>query len=69
MGKPVAELAADNPLKIQFDQLHQASVWVLMAGMAVALIAFFVMTKQGQAKEAIKPAGGTEFDFPLDLKN
>jgi hypothetical protein len=68
MGKPVAELAADNPLKIQFDQLHQASVWVLMAGMAAALIAFFVMTKQGQAKEAVKPAGDTEFDFPLDLK-
>jgi hypothetical protein len=55
-------------LKIQFDQLHQASVWVLMTGMIIALVAFFVMTKRGQAKAETKPLIGTDFDLPIDLK-
>ncbi len=37
IGRPIDEVAANDPLKIQFNTLHQYSVWVLMAGMIAAL--------------------------------
>lgn len=46
MGRPVDEVAADDPLRIQFNNLHEWSVWVLMAGMAAALIAFFIISNR-----------------------
>lgn len=52
IGRPIDELAADDPLRIQFNTLHEYSVWVLMAGMAAALLAFFIIAnrKFGPAK-------------------
>jgi hypothetical protein len=46
IGKPLAEAAADDPLKIQFDKLHQYSVWTLMGAMAVALVLFFLIGRK-----------------------
>jgi hypothetical protein len=46
IGKPLAEAAADDPLKIQFDKLHQYSVWVLMGAMIVALVLFFLIGRK-----------------------
>lgn len=46
MGKPIDEVAADDSLRIQFNNLHEYSVWVLMAGMAAALIAFFIISNR-----------------------
>lgn len=46
MGRPVDEVAADDPLRIQFNNLHEWSVWVLMGGMAAALIAFFIISNR-----------------------
>ena len=46
MGRPVDEVAADDPLRIQFNNLHEWSVWVLTAGMAAALIAFFIISNR-----------------------
>lgn len=43
IGKPIEELAADDPLRIQFDQLHQYSVYVLMAGMIAAALSYFLL--------------------------
>ncbi len=53
IGKPIDEAAADDPLKIQFDQLHQYSVWVLMAAMAAALILFFLIGRGKPAKVVV----------------
>ncbi len=50
IGRPIDEVAADEPLKIQFDTLHQYSVWVLMAGMIAALLAFFLMAQKSERK-------------------
>ncbi len=44
MGKPIEEIGADDPLKIQFNALHKYSVWVLLAGIIAALLAFFVIS-------------------------
>jgi len=53
IGKPIDELAVDDPLRIQFNLLHEYSVWTLLIGMAAALIAFFVIAnrKAGAAKK------------------
>ena len=46
MGRPIDEVAADDPLRIQFNNLHEWSVWVLVAGMVAALIAFFIISNR-----------------------
>jgi len=50
IGRPIDEIAADDPLKIQFNNLHQYSVWVLLAGMIAALLAFFLMAQKSEKK-------------------
>src|SRR5688572_19583485 len=42
-GKPIDEVALEDPLRIQFSTLHQYSVWVLAAAMIAALIVFFII--------------------------
>ncbi|HMS41032.1 MAG TPA: hypothetical protein PKE69_12455 [Pyrinomonadaceae bacterium] len=44
LGKPLVEVAADDPLLIKFNQLHQYSQWVLLTAMITALLAFFVIS-------------------------
>jgi Domain of unknown function (DUF4149) len=44
MGKPIDEVAADDPLRIQFDQLHQYSTWVMGAAVAGAFLAFVIIS-------------------------
>lgn len=62
---PIEQAAADDPLKLQFDLLHQWSVRVLMIGMAAALIAFFVIA----ARKFIEPKQTAEiYDFKKEFK-
>ena len=67
IGKPIAELALDDPVKLRFDMLHQSSVWVLVAGMIAALAVFFVMTRAGSEKPAEKPVVDPAFDFSKEM--
>ncbi|MEO6049763.1 MAG: DUF4149 domain-containing protein [Pyrinomonadaceae bacterium] len=46
IGRPIDEVAADDPLRIQFNMLHEYSVWVLFAGMIAALIVFFIISNR-----------------------
>jgi Domain of unknown function (DUF4149) len=66
MGKPIDELATDDPLRIQFNTLHEYSVWILFTGMVVGLIAFFIISnrKFGTAK----PAKSEIYDFSKEFK-
>ena len=50
IGRPIDEVAADDPLRIQFNMLHEYSQWVLFAGMIAALIAFFIIANRKFAK-------------------
>ena len=45
-GKKIDEFAADDPLRIQFNQVHGYSEWTLMAAMIAGLIAFFVIANR-----------------------
>lgn len=73
MGKPIDELAADDPLRMQFNNLHMYSEWVLMAGMIAALLAFFVMANRrigasaGPAPSS-KTTTSDPFDFSKEFK-
>lgn len=66
-GRPIDEIAADDPLRIQFNSLHEWSVWVLMAGMAAALIAFFIISNRKPAAAA-KPTTVDPYDFSKEFK-
>lgn len=50
MGRPIDEVAADDPLRIQFNNLHEYSVWILVTAMIAALIAFFLIGRKTAAK-------------------
>jgi hypothetical protein len=50
MGKPIDEVAPDDPLRIQFNQLHEYSVWLLVAAMISALIIFFLIGRKSDTK-------------------
>lgn len=52
MGKPIDQVPVDDPLRIQFNTLHEYSVWVLMAGMGAALVVFFIIANRRTATAA-----------------
>lgn len=66
MGKPIDQVAADDPLRIQFNQMHEYSVWVLMTAMIAALIVFFIIANRrfGSAKKD----NVVDFDFQKEFK-
>ncbi len=66
MGKPIDEVAVDDPLRIQFNALHQYSQWALSAGMIAALIAFFVISNRKLAKA--KDSKSDIYDFSKEFK-
>jgi len=66
MGKPIDEVAADDPLRIQFNMLHEYSVWILFAAMIAAVVSFFIISnrKFGKAKAETADA----YDFSKEFK-
>ncbi|HEY0428950.1 MAG TPA: DUF4149 domain-containing protein [Pyrinomonadaceae bacterium] len=60
-GKPIEEMAADEPLRIQFNNLHQYSVWVLLGAMIVALVLFFLIGRKSDKNVVVEDK--TEFKF------
>ncbi len=66
MGRPIDEVAADDPLRMQFNMLHTYSEWLLFAGMAAALIAFFIIANRKFAKPVKETAD--VYDFSKEFK-
>lgn len=50
IGRPIEEIAMDDPLRIAFNDLHGYSVTILSAAMIAAIIAFFLLA--GRAKNS-----------------
>ncbi len=70
-GRPIDELAIDDPLRVQFNTLHVSSEWVLLAGMIAAFVAFFIMASRRTGTAAAGSSGGTTndpFDFSKEFK-
>ncbi len=66
MGRPIDEVAADDPLRVQFNMLHEYSVWVLFTGMIAALIAFFIISTRKFGTAKVETAD--VYDFPTEFK-
>ena len=68
-GRPIDEIAVDDPLRIQFNNLHEYSVWVLMSAMAAGLIAFFIMANRKFGGTAAgKPGPLDPYNFEKEFK-
>jgi len=66
MGKPIDEVPLDDPLRVQFNHLHEYSVWVLIIGMAAAFLAFLIIANRkfaGREKASDPLAMPGEFKF------
>jgi hypothetical protein len=61
MGKPIDEFTADDPLRLKFNNIHEYSVWVLIAAMIAALLAFFLIA--GKSDKKIVVEDKNEFKF------
>lgn len=48
IGRPIDELAADDPLRVAFGALHGYSVAVLAFAMLAALVVYFLMTRRAR---------------------
>ena len=68
IGKPIDELAADDPLRVQFNMLHEYSVWTLMIGMGAALIAYFVIANRNAGSTKKDPLA-TPYNFEKEFKS
>jgi len=66
MGKPIDEFAIDDPLRIKFNNLHEYSVWVLVAAMVAALVVFFIIA--GKNLTAAPKTTSKDFDFDKEFK-
>jgi hypothetical protein len=66
IGRPIDEVAADDPLRIQFNTLHDYSVWIMFAGMIAALLAFFVIANRRVRNT--EPATPDVYDFSKEFK-
>lgn len=64
--RPIVEIPLEDPLRIQFNNLHQYSVWVLAAAMIAALLVFFVISRKNFTVEDKKVS--KDFDFKTDFK-
>jgi hypothetical protein len=67
MGKPIDEVAADDPLRIQFDNLHEYSAWLLLAAIAAALLTFVILALRS-APVAAKKDAFNNLDFQKQFK-
>ena len=63
IGRPIEELATDDPLKLQFNQLHEYSVYILGAAMIAAVLSYFLLSYRSRNTEN-KEIKTTNKDFP-----
>jgi hypothetical protein len=67
-GRPIDEIPADDPLRLQFNNLHDWSKWVLMTGMIAALVAFFVIARRTFGSSPSKTSGTDPYNFEKEFK-
>ncbi len=66
IGRPIDEVALDDPLRVQFNTLHEYAVWVLFAGMIAAVIAFFIIANR-RFRDPVADKPGV-YDFSKEFK-
>lgn len=61
-GKPIDEVALEDPLRMQFNQLHQYSQWVLLGAMVAALVLFFLIGRKSDKSVVVEKKDDLKFD-------
>ncbi|MGI8556570.1 MAG: DUF4149 domain-containing protein [Pyrinomonadaceae bacterium] len=61
IGRPLEQLAADDPLRMAFNELHVYSIWILLTAMAAALVLFFSIMRK--PKEIVPKKPLDDFNF------
>jgi len=51
IGRPIDDVAADDPLRVAFNDLHGYSVTILMTAMIAAVIAFFLIVRRTAGRQ------------------
>lgn len=65
-GRPIDEVPLEDPLRIQFNQLHQYSQWFLLGAMVAALVLFFLIGRKSDKSVVVEkkdPLKLDEFKF------
>lgn len=66
VGGPINNVAADDPLRVKFDQLHGYSAWVLIASVVAAVVTFFIIANRAFIAPADKK--NDIYDFSKEFK-
>jgi hypothetical protein len=66
MGRPIDEVAMDDPLRVQFNNLHEISSWIMITAVAAALLAFVVIV--ARIPTVAKKPGLNNLDFQKQFK-
>jgi len=66
IGRPVEEVALDDPLRVSFNTWHQYSVWVLVGAMIATLLVFFIISRKSFTNH--KENASKDFDFQNEFK-
>ena len=48
IGRPIDEVAMDDPLRVAFNDLHGYSVTILLTAMIAALVTFFLLARRAR---------------------
>jgi hypothetical protein len=67
IGRPIDELSLEDPLRIQFNTLHQYSVWILATAMVASIIVFFIIS--GKSSGNSNKDSAKAFDFQNEFIN
>jgi hypothetical protein len=63
IGRPIEELAVDDPLRMQFNQLHIWSVRVLVIAMIAAALSYFLLAYRSRKTDLKEIKATTNKDF------
>jgi hypothetical protein len=55
MGRPIDDVAADNPLRVSFNNLHGYSVAALSVGVIAAAVALLLIARREKQTPDVKP--------------
>lgn len=66
-GKPMQDIPIEDALRVQFDALHQYSVWALMTAMIAALLTYILIAGLSSNRSAKNTA--KELDFHNEFIN
>ena len=66
MGRPIDEVPLEDPLRVQFNNLHQYSSWIMLTAMAAAFLAFAIIATRSAA--SAKRTGFDKIDFQNQFK-